>query len=210
MASDLINNLSEATIKWRLEQALFSPDQDFESSERIPPGLISSSPRSAAVLIALLRNRNSWHVLFTRRTDSLPEHSGQVAFPGGRADPEDQSPIETALRESSEELGINPGDVLVLGQLRQLHTISDYCVTPVVGRINWPYDFHPAEKEVSRVFTIPLAWLATPGNHEIRMRQLPQPYDPVPVIYFKHYSGELLWGVSARITLNLLHALRLI
>lgn len=210
MATTLIKNLSEETIKWQLSQAVLSDDQDYESIEYFPPGLLSTSPRSAAVLIPLLRVRNTWQVLFTRRNASLPEHGGQVAFPGGRVDAEDNSPIETAIRETFEELGIKPTDVKVLGQLRRLHTISDYCVTPVVGRITWPYKFHPAENEVSRVFTIPLAWLAKPGNHEIRMRQLPQPYDPIPVVYFKFYSGELLWGVTARITLNLLLALKLI
>ena len=90
----------------------------------------------------------------------MPEHSGQVAFPGGRADPEDTDPEQTALREAYEEIGLRPSDVHLLGRLQDYLTITNYQVTPVVGVIPWPYDLHPAEEEVSRVFAIPLDWLA--------------------------------------------------
>ena len=158
----------------------------------------------------MLRNLGKWEVLFTRRTSSLPEHSGQVAFPGGRADPEDDSPEDTALREAEEEINLDPSDVLVLGRLRELRTITNYCVQPIVGKIPWPYDFVLAKEEVSRVFSIPLEWLADPDNHKIQFRELPEPHPPAPVIYFDRYDGELLWGVSAEITLNFLESLQLI
>ena len=113
------------------------------------------------------------------------------------------------MRETCEEIGLQPTDVRLLGCLNPLLTISNYCVTPVVGVMPWPYPLKLAEVEVSRVFTIPLAWLCQPENHEIRPRLLPPPYPPVPVVYFQRYDGELLWGISAQITLNLLAALRL-
>jgi 8-oxo-dGTP pyrophosphatase MutT (NUDIX family) len=130
-----------------------------------------------------------------------------VAFPGGRADPQDTSPEQTALREASEEIGLRPQDVRILGRLQDYLTITNYQVTPVVGVIPWPYDLHPAEQEVSRVFAIPLDWLAQAENHEERPRLLPPPYPPARVIYFHPYDGEVLWGASARMTLNLLQAL---
>jgi hypothetical protein len=77
-----------------------------------------------------------------------------------------------------------------------------------VGKIPWPYHFTLAKEEVSRVFTIPLEWLADPGNRKIQYRELPDPHSPIPVIYFNKYDGELLWGVSAEIILNFLETLQ--
>jgi 8-oxo-dGTP pyrophosphatase MutT (NUDIX family) len=196
--------LSPEEIASRLRAASLDKSDEFD---RFPEELFSEPPRQAAVLIPFFIDQEIWQVLFTRRTASLPEHSGQVAFPGGRADSQDELPEMTALREAKEEIGLEPGDVTVIGTLPPLRTISNYCVTPVVGLIDWPYPLSLASEEVSRVFTIPLAWLADPENRDIQLRTLPAPYSPVPVIYFKHFDGELLWGVSAQIVLNLVRAL---
>lgn len=174
-----------------------------------PTGILSGQTRPAAVLIPFLKIEDRWHVLYTRRTSSLAEHSGQVAFPGGRSDLSDPSPEATALREAFEEIHLQPGDVRVLGRLSRLLTITNYCVTPIAGLMPWPYPIQLALDEVSRVFTIPLSWLADRANREIRYRELPALSKPVPVIYFKIYEEELLWGVSAQITFNLLTALGL-
>jgi 8-oxo-dGTP pyrophosphatase MutT (NUDIX family) len=115
--------------------------------------------------------------------------------------------VQTALRESYEEIGLKPQDVRILGRLQDYLTITNYRVTPVVGVIPWPYELHPAEVEVSRVFTIPLDWLAQPENYAERPRQLPAPYAPAKVVYYEPYDGEVLWGASARMTLNLVRAL---
>ena len=193
-----------------LHQALQSAPDEPVSSSRFPPGFLPEPPRPAAVLVPFLRQGDAWHILFTRRTATLPEHSDQVAFPGGRSDPDDDTPERTALREAKEEIDLKAQQVQVLGRLRELRTITNYCITPVVGEIPWPYEFKLATDEVSRVFTIPLQWLADPVNHYFESRQLPPPYSPVPVIYFKKYDNELLWGVSAQITLDLLEALELV
>jgi hypothetical protein len=92
--------------------------------------------------------------------------------------------------------------------MRDYLTVTNYRVTPVVGVIPWPYPFRIASEEVSRVFTIPLTWLENPANHEERLRQLPAPHAPVPVIYFHPYDGEVLWGASARFTLFLINILK--
>jgi 8-oxo-dGTP pyrophosphatase MutT (NUDIX family) len=170
-------------------------------------GIFTESPRPAAVLIPFTKIDNRWHILFTRRNDNLPEHSGQVAFPGGRADPADSNPEETALRETYEEIGLNPRSVRVLGQMKSLLTITNYEVKPVVGSIPWPFQLRLARVEVSRVFTVPFEWLANPSNHEVQQRSLPAPHPSIPVIYFKPYDGEVLWGVSAYIMVNLLEIL---
>jgi 8-oxo-dGTP pyrophosphatase MutT (NUDIX family) len=177
---------------------------------RFPPQFFNAMPQNAAVLVPFQRISEQWNILFTRRKSSLPEHSGQVAFPGGRADPGDSSAEETALREAKEEINLSPADVQILGRLHELRTISNYCVQPVVGVIPWPYEFKMAKEEVSRVFTIPLEWLADPNHHVIQFRELPGLHSPVPVIYFDRYEGELLWGVSAEIALDLMESLQII
>lgn len=197
--------LSKVEIRRRLTQALI-PGQLPESP--YPTEFLDAHPRTAAVLIPFLEKENGWHLLFIRRTIiSHDKHSGQVAFPGGRCDPSDLNAENTAIRESQEEVGINPRDIHILGQLRDLLTISNYRVTPIVGVIPWPYDFVPHEDEVANIFSIPLCWLAHPANRNVKMRGLEVLGKAVPVIHFHEFDGEMLWGASARITLLLLEAL---
>jgi 8-oxo-dGTP pyrophosphatase MutT (NUDIX family) len=208
--SSQINALTATGISLQLAEFLDREIVRRDFNPSYPPEFFNEYPHNAAVLVPILKQDHKWHVLFTRRTSSLPEHSGQVAFPGGRAEPDDDSPEVTALREAHEEIDLSPSDVKILGRLREIRTISNYCVTPVVGRIPWPYEFQLAREEVSRVFTIPLDWLADLKNHEIKFRELPSPHSPVPVIYFNRFDDELLWGISAEITLNFLESLQLI
>jgi 8-oxo-dGTP pyrophosphatase MutT (NUDIX family) len=202
-----LDGLSEGEIARRLEKAgqTQSPHPTLEFPAL--PQMLSGLPRPSAVLAPLLRADGEWRLLYTRRNSGLPEHSGQVAFPGGRADPQDPTPERTALREAFEEIGLDPADVRVLGRTAEYLTITNYMITPVIGVIPWPYRLRPAAEEVSRVFTIPLSWLADPANHERRLRELPTPFGSATVIYFHPYDGEVLWGATARITLNLLSIL---
>ncbi|MCL4166474.1 UNVERIFIED_CONTAM: hypothetical protein GTU68_064880 [Idotea baltica] len=165
--------------------------------------------RKAAVLIPFLRIENSWHLLFIRRSIIENDmHSGQVAFAGGKQEETDQSPIDTALRETHEEIGIKPDDVNVLGELNPHFTVSRFEVTPVVATVRWPYELTLQTSEVSHAFTLPLEWLADEKNYEVRYRQIPNVEEPVPVLYFKEYGGELLWGATARMTHSLIKTLR--
>ncbi len=175
------------------------------------------NPRPAAVLIPFQLKPGpeaDYQIIFTRRTDTVADHKNQVAFPGGRAEAGDPTLADTALREAYEEIGLQSKDVVILGQLSSLLTISNYLVTPVIGVIPYPYSFSPEPGEVSKIFGIPLSFLADPENHEIRQREVGFPLFEVPqsfrVIYFKPYQGETLWGVSAEITLRLMNKLKLI
>ncbi len=208
------HSLSEAEIARRLNERMqpeWAQTISQANNRDIDNALteLYSPLRPAAVLVPLLRIEEQWHLLFTRRAETLQNHKGQVAFPGGAAEPGDDSLEGTALRETFEEIGLPAEAVHLLGRLSSRPTISHFIVTPVVGHIQWPYTFHLSFHEVNRVFTIPLDWLADPANREERRRSLPNGMD-VDVIYFQTYDGELLWGATARITLDLLHALHLI
>jgi 8-oxo-dGTP pyrophosphatase MutT (NUDIX family) len=166
--------------------------------------------RCAAVLLPLAWRQDEWHLLFTRRTEMVEHHKGQVSFPGGGCDVGETTPEETALREAQEEIGMQPGDIRLLGRLNDVLTITRYRVTPVVGIIPDPYEFQLEPAEVERAFSIPLAWLANRANWE------EQPMTPsgmrrsFPVITYHRYEGETLWGASARITHNFLGVLGLL
>ena len=147
--------LSEAEIARRLAHARQIPGAlDYPEREYIHE-LAPRPLRPAAVLIPLLRQAGEWRLLYTRRVDGLPEHSGQVAFPGGRVDPGDPTPEAAALREAEEEIGLNPANVRILGRLGEYPTITAYCITPVVAAIDWPVPLHLQACEVSRFSTIP-------------------------------------------------------
>jgi 8-oxo-dGTP pyrophosphatase MutT (NUDIX family) len=161
----------------------------------------------AAVLVPLYQERGEWHVLFTQRTDLVEHHKGQVSFPGGRVDDGDADRIETALRETDEEIGLKREHVTVLGRLDELLTVTQYRVTPIVGVFPWPYPFVLSTAELSEVFGVPLHWLADSANLEIRYRDPIVPGRPVPIYYF-HYEGHTIWGATAHMILNLLEIAR--
>lgn len=152
--------------------------------------------KCAAVLVPLAHFQDEWHILYTRRTDRVESHKGQVSFPGGACDEGETLPEETALREAEEEIGIRPIDVKVIGRLSRMVTISHFRVTPVVGIIPFPYAFKTAGIEVARVFTIPLLWLADRSNYW----EFSLPGADRTVIAYHPYDGELLWGATARMT----------
>jgi 8-oxo-dGTP pyrophosphatase MutT (NUDIX family) len=170
------------------------------------PQFSGRRPRAAAVLLPLARMDNDWHLLYTRRTDNLEHHKGQVSFPGGATDPEDKTPEETALREAEEEIGLRRADVRVLGRLGEMLTVTNFLVTPIVGVYPWPYAFTVHTIEVDRVFTLPLKWLADRQNWQELVRK---ETNRTLITYFP-YDGELLWGVTARITVEFIRAMGLL
>ncbi|MGE5153471.1 MAG: NUDIX hydrolase [Bdellovibrio bacteriovorus] len=162
----------------------------------------------AAVLLTLYRHAGAWHLIFIRRAEHAADrHSGEVGFPGGRWQRSDPSCIATALREAEEEIGLPRSQVNLLGELRPLRTVSHYLVTPVVGCIPWPQALRPEPREVARIFSIPLAWLVEPQRHRREIYPAPGHPEARDLVFFDEFDGERLWGVSARIALDLIACL---
>ena len=191
-------HLTEAEIMHRLKNARHS-----SFHEEVFPQFSGRPARQAAVLVPLVLIDNDWQVLFTRRTDIVEHHKGQVSFPGGAADPGDTDIEDTALREAQEEIGLAKSDVRVLGKLGEMLTVTNFHITPIVGVFDWPYAFKVHTIEVGRVFTIPLAWLSDRDNWQEFIRKETQR----PVIIYSPYDGELLWGVTARIMVEFIRAM---
>ncbi|MBU0553563.1 CoA pyrophosphatase [Myxococcota bacterium] len=165
------------------------------------PSSMPGAPR-AAVLMPLIWDDGPPRLLLTRRAETLPTHKGQVAFPGGYMEAEDADATATALRESAEEIGLPIEAVEVLGRLDDLPAIDGRTqVTPVVGLVRDLPPLRLNPDEVAHVFTIPLAALARREGWRMELRDWRQQRVPV---YFFPYFGELLWGLSAHFTLQLL------
>ena len=152
--------------------------------------------RPAAVLVALFSHQEHDHLLLTRRSDHLPHHRGEISFPGGGQDPQDQRLLDTALRESEEELGIRPADVRVLGQLDDVISIHDYRVTPFVAEIPYPYPFCPDPGEIETVLELPLAEFFEPSIYRVEDWSWQGRTHPVR---FYTVQGEEVWGMTAEI-----------
>jgi 8-oxo-dGTP pyrophosphatase MutT (NUDIX family) len=169
----------------------------------LPP---DPSRRQAAVLLPLFKNATDYHLVFTKRTETLTHHKGQVSFPGGSFEPSDGDLLTTALRESYEEVGIRPEHVSILGRLDDLSTFStSFTISPFVGLIPYPYPFRPNPIEVAIVFDASVSVLADPtmGRKYIRARD-----DGATIEDYEFYvNGHVIWGATARIVRHFLSVL---
>ncbi len=163
--------------------------------------LLGDKPRRPAAVLVGVREGVQARLVLTVRTDHLQDHAGQVAFPGGRTDPEDVDAIATALRESEEEIGLARTLVTPLGFLDRFETISGYCVTPVVARIDPDARLYPAPGEVAEVFEVPLSFFLEPAN----MRRYTMDFrgHRRDMVEFVH-GGHRIWGATAAMVYNLL------
>ncbi len=154
-----------------------------------------SFPR-AAVLVPLFEKEGSCHILFTVRSHQVKHHKGQISFPGGVFDNEDEDLKRTALREAFEEIGVKEKDVQVLGALDDIVTTSEFVVTPFVGVIPYPYSFQLSAVEIAELIVAPLASLLDPSSfaeREIIDNDLKR------VVESYHHGQHIIWGATARI-----------
>ncbi len=164
--------------------------------------LLGHTERQPAAVLVGWREGVQPRLILTVRTDQLPSHAGQVAFPGGRSDPADGGDaVTTALRESEEEIGLERALVTPLGFLDCFETISGYCITPVVARVAAEARLYPAPQEVAEVFEVPLAFFLEPAN--LRRYTMEFRGQRRPMVEFVH-SGHRIWGATAAMLFNLL------
>jgi 8-oxo-dGTP pyrophosphatase MutT (NUDIX family) len=169
-----------------------------------PGGNLATRLTPAAVLVLIVGRAQGPSVLFTERTAHLNDHAGQVSFPGGRSEPGDGSAVDTALRETFEEIGIEPARVEILGQLPEYLTRTGFRVTPVVGFVVPPFELTPDSFEVAEVFEVPLAFLLDPANHqqqEFTRDGVTRHFWAIP------YEGHYIWGATAGMLMNLYRCL---
>jgi len=151
----------------------------------------------AAVLMPLYCKDKQYHVLFTRRTNTVATHKGEISFPGGRYEKKDGSLLNTALRESAEEIGLMPQDAEILGELDDtLTTTSSYVISPFVAFIPYPYAFRLEESETEEIIEVPLESLINQSPPERRVEfKDGKPLDS----YIYNYQGQIIFGATARI-----------
>ena len=171
-------------------------DHALDEFKALPNG----EPKAAAVLVPVLARPDETTILLTQRATGLRAHSGQIAFPGGRVDQDDPSPLAAALREAEEEIGLAAPDVRPLGYLDAYLSGTGYLVTPVVGLVTPGAPLRLNPDEVTETFEVPLGFLMDPARHEIHSREWNgrlRRYYAIP------FGERYIWGVTAGIIRNL-------
>jgi 8-oxo-dGTP pyrophosphatase MutT (NUDIX family) len=154
----------------------------------------------AAVLVPLIERSEGYTVLLTQRTDHLEHHAGQISFPGGRTEEEDTSPVETALREAEEEIGLHRRHIVeIAGFLDLYQTVTGFLITPVVGFVTPPFELALDAFEVAEAFEVPLEFILNPGHHErhgMLYKGQQRQYYVIP------YENRFIWGATAAMLVN--------
>lgn len=167
------------------------------------PGSVQPTPgplTPAAVLVPVIDRASGLSVLLTRRPDTMPDHAGQIAFPGGKIDAGDAGPEAAALREAEEETGLPPGFVDILGCLPVHDTATGFSIVPVVGQVREGFALSPCQTEVAEVFEAPLDFLMDAGNFERRSMFWKGRMRTYHVVIYEDY---FIWGATAAVLVNL-------
>ena len=183
------------------------PPKDFSArgaAGDLPPGFLPAPPwKPASVLVPVVLHPDPT-LLLTRRTEQLQDHAGQVSFPGGGREQADTDAVQTALRETEEEIGLGREHLEVVGFLDGYLTVSGYAVTPVVALVAPGFELRLDPLEVAEVFEVPLAFLADPLNRQVRQRRLG---DRDVSYYVFEYGPHFIWGATAGMLVNFLDKL---
>jgi 8-oxo-dGTP pyrophosphatase MutT (NUDIX family) len=195
--------LSADWIRRRLQQPppAWTPELPDDLRERF------ATLTRAAVLVPIVQRPDGLTVLLTQRTAHLSNHGGQVSFPGGRAETSDGSSVETALRETEEEIGLHRRHIEIIGRLPDHVTASAYEVTPIIGLVAPPFDLMAESNEVAEIFEVPLAFLMDGVNHQCMSFDLPDGAGRRR-FYAMPYDRFFIWGATAGMLRNLFHLLR--
>lgn len=156
--------------------------------------------KPAAVLVLFVDRDEGLSLIFTQRTAHLAHHAGQISFPGGHIEPDDGGPVETALRETEEEIGLDRRHVDVIGRLETYVTRTGFVVTPVAAIVTPPFELAPDAYEVDEVFEVPLSHFLDPANHH---RCSAEFEGVVRYFYAMPYQDYFIWGATAGMLMNL-------
>jgi 8-oxo-dGTP pyrophosphatase MutT (NUDIX family) len=207
--------VTDAPLDWsaRIRECLAGTAPSHAADGWLLPGLSAEQSRAyrrffpiepapAAVLIPIVERVTGLTVLLTQRATQLKNHAGQISFPGGRMEPEDDGPRAAALREAQEEIGLDPGFVSVAGYLPDHVVISGFRVTPVVGFVRAGFELLLDSIEVATTFEVPLAHVFDPANHRARMRLLGSGEAEIEVCDIP-YGEHSIWGATAGMLMTL-------
>lgn len=159
----------------------------------------------AAVCIPLLERAEGLHVLFTRRSSRLDNHAGQICFPGGRIEPTDTSFVEAALRETWEEIGVEPRYIELIGAHPSFLTSTRYTMKPMIGVLQPGFSLRPDQREVAEIFEVPLSFLLDPAQH--RLHEIREPDGGARHFFSVSWGDYFIWGATAALVRNLYHHL---
>lgn len=213
LTRDLIRAFATPRLLTAPADTLFDPRSgqargrsDWDLDPELAADLAVMEPAAAAAVLVPIVLRDELTVLLTQRTETLKKHAGQISFPGGRVDPEDTSPVHTALREAHEEIGLSADRVDPIGFLDGYRTGTGYVITPVVALVAPPFALTLEQSEVADVFEVPLRFLLDPANHQTHSREWRgrvRSYWAIP------FGARYIWGATAGMLKNLSDRLKL-
>jgi len=181
-------------------------DIKFSLSEREPKKLADDGSKRGAVVIPIFERENKLYMLFTKRTEELRTHKGQISFPGGKIDEDDSSLLQCALREAHEEIGILPEKFSLLGELNQTKTnSSNILLSSFVAKLEYPFEIIRNEQEVDEIIEVPFDALCETDKWERKVVRV----DGEEVgTWFFHYNNRIIWGATAQLVKQLLEHLK--
>jgi 8-oxo-dGTP pyrophosphatase MutT (NUDIX family) len=174
---------------------------DLDGVRNYEPSAVTDQKQESAVLVPVLQQDGEDHLLFTKRAEHLPNHPGQMSFPGGKREPEDDSLQATATREANEEVGLRAEEIDFVGRLDDIRTVTRFSVRPFVAEIS-DRSYEPSDQEVAEVAVLALSDLTDLDNYHSERRDHPY-YGDIRLHYF-YVDGYTVWGATARIFVQLL------
>lgn len=176
----------------RFADVLMSELKTRDKKSLSPHGVVT-----AAVLVPLFSRQGQMNVLLTKRSQLVEHHKGEISFPGGKLDDSDPNLLSCALRETSEEIGVHPSDVEILGELDDFYTVAtSFLVVPFVGIIPYPYDFQTSPREIDELLRIPLDVFLDPHRRRETIMEVNR--RPVTIVSYL-WENQVIWGATARI-----------